>query len=408
MDVKTQVAQIEQACQNGEASRAVSLLTELLPHTQQGDKDVALAFRHVSLAVLRASGGNKTLLENAADTLNSGIEQFDDFDELTAYLDVFYQEAGAILAERALGMLHQFRFQSNDDVNGFFNLSLDWLYTRMFTGDVKAMSTLYQQKNGTLSEEEQEQREHQFDLHANYLFYKAYWTPINEWAVQTWERCCQQFNARHIGTSKEALSETGGELLRQYVTLQIILNATAGIDDDTEAFKEWMPENTGCQRVQQCLNMITGIIDVGLHYYQNIFYVFETSEMRNTMLKDFDKYVRILQKYDRSFTAPARPSAARANVLAKQSGGCYVATAVYGSYDCPQVWTLRRYRDHRLAGTWYGRAFIRTYYAVSPTLVRWFGHTNWFKTLWRGKLDRMVSRLQEQGIASTPYDDQPW
>ncbi len=24
-----------------------------------------------------------------------------------------------------------------------------------------------------------------------------------------------------------------------------------------------------------------------------------------------------------------------------RSGGCYVATTVYGSYDCPQVWTLR-------------------------------------------------------------------
>ncbi|NLX93020.1 MAG: hypothetical protein GXZ02_03995, partial [Clostridiales bacterium] len=40
------------------------------------------------------------------------------------------------------------------------------------------------------------------------------------------------------------------------------------------------------------------------------------------------------------------------------TGGCYVATAVYGSYDCPQVWTLRRYRDYTLAETWYGRAFI--------------------------------------------------
>lgn len=31
------------------------------------------------------------------------------------------------------------------------------------------------------------------------------------------------------------------------------------------------------------------------------------------------------------------------------SGGCYVATAVYGSYDCPQVWTLRRFRSFSLA-----------------------------------------------------------
>ncbi|MCD8361913.1 MAG: TFIIB-type zinc finger domain-containing protein [Lachnospiraceae bacterium] len=92
----------------------------------------------------------------------------------------------------------------------------------------------------------------------------------------------------------------------------------------------------------------------------------------------------------------------------KSSGGCYIATAVYGSYDCPQVWTLRRFRDYTLAGTWYGRAFIRVYYAISPTLVKWFGHTEWFKKMWKGKLDRMVERLQSEGIESSSYNDREW
>lgn len=90
------------------------------------------------------------------------------------------------------------------------------------------------------------------------------------------------------------------------------------------------------------------------------------------------------------------------------SGGCYVATAVYGSYDCPQVWTLRRYRDNTLASTWYGRVFIRIYYSISPTLVKWFGHTKWFKKMWKGKLDSMVEKLQENGVESTPYKDKEW
>ncbi|MDR0918559.1 MAG: hypothetical protein LBM93_04840 [Oscillospiraceae bacterium] len=34
------------------------------------------------------------------------------------------------------------------------------------------------------------------------------------------------------------------------------------------------------------------------------------------------------------------------------SGRCYIATAVYGSYDCPEVWTLRRFRDYILAPKW--------------------------------------------------------
>jgi tetratricopeptide (TPR) repeat protein len=94
--------------------------------------------------------------------------------------------------------------------------------------------------------------------------------------------------------------------------------------------------------------------------------------------------------------------------FAPKAAGCYVATAVYGSYDCPQVWTLRRFRDNTLASTWYGRAFIRTYYAISPTLVKWFGHTAWFKNMWRGKLDKMVNSLQKQGVESTPYQDKNW
>ncbi len=93
---------------------------------------------------------------------------------------------------------------------------------------------------------------------------------------------------------------------------------------------------------------------------------------------------------------------------AEKKGGCYVATAVYGSYDCPQVWTLRRFRDYTLAKTWYGRAFIRTYYAISPTLVKWFGKTEWFKKMWQGKLDRMVAKLQSEGVESTPYEDHEW
>lgn len=91
-----------------------------------------------------------------------------------------------------------------------------------------------------------------------------------------------------------------------------------------------------------------------------------------------------------------------------KTAGCYVATAVYGSYDCSEVWTLRRFRDYNLAETWYGRAFIHAYYAISPTLVKWFGHTEWFKSMSRGKLDRMVKNLQDKGYESTPYEDKEW
>lgn len=88
--------------------------------------------------------------------------------------------------------------------------------------------------------------------------------------------------------------------------------------------------------------------------------------------------------------------------------GCFVATAVYGSYDCPEVWTLRRFRDDMLAETWYGRAFIRIYYAISPTLVKWFGKKIWFKNLWKPSLDKLVLKLNKAGLEDTPYQDKQW
>lgn len=92
----------------------------------------------------------------------------------------------------------------------------------------------------------------------------------------------------------------------------------------------------------------------------------------------------------------------------KKGAGCYVATAVYGSYDCPEVWTLRRFRDNTLASTFLGRLFILLYYAISPTLVKWFGDSNWFKMMWKPVLDKMIRKLNINGVENTPYDDQEW
>ncbi len=90
------------------------------------------------------------------------------------------------------------------------------------------------------------------------------------------------------------------------------------------------------------------------------------------------------------------------------SEGCYIATCVYGSYDCPQVWTLRRYRDFTLYETWCGRVFVYIYYAISPWLVKWFGDTQWFQNVWREKLDKIVEQLQKNGVESSPYEDRRW
>ena len=92
-------------------------------------------------------------------------------------------------------------------------------------------------------------------------------------------------------------------------------------------------------------------------------------------------------------------------VTVPKSGACYIATAVYGSYDCPEVWTLRRYRDEYLDARPLGRLFIKCYYAISPTVVKIFGKSRLFNAFWKRTLDRKIAKLKKKGYESTPYND---
>lgn len=118
-------------------------------------------------------------------------------------------------------------------------------------------------------------------------------------------------------------------------------------------------------------------------------------------VKLYEQYLKLL-KYEPSFRC-SKPLTEKNS--AGNSEGCYIATAVYGSYDCPQVWTLRRYRDYFLAQSWLGRVFIRFYYSTSPTLVKLFGHTNYFNVGFRKILDKFVNNLIAEGYEDTPYTD---
>lgn len=169
-------------------------------------------------------------------------------------------------------------------------------------------------------------------------------------------------------------------------------------------------------RLNNAANLLYSLGDDGINSFGEDYGVLsaEAWKAANKMFTDNTQWVNIaipnwqnvvneyntkIQKYDSSYT-PAR-------IVSKPSGssGCYVATAVYGSYDCPEVWTLRRFRDDTLDKTFVGRAFIKTYYKISPTFVKLFGNTNWFKSMWKPVLDKMVLRLQKKGFDSTPYKD---
>lgn len=78
-------------------------------------------------------------------------------------------------------------------------------------------------------------------------------------------------------------------------------------------------------------------------------------------------------------------------------GGCYIATACYGSYDAPEVMTLRQFRDETLSKSLWGKLFIKGYYAYSPSLASWLGERKAINALIKKYvLDKLVSRIREQ------------
>ena len=76
--------------------------------------------------------------------------------------------------------------------------------------------------------------------------------------------------------------------------------------------------------------------------------------------------------------------------------GCYIATAVYGSYDAPQVMTLRRFRDDTLRNSAFGRWFIRTYYRLSPPITEKLKNAKLINSLVRSLLEKWVARLNKK------------
>jgi hypothetical protein len=78
----------------------------------------------------------------------------------------------------------------------------------------------------------------------------------------------------------------------------------------------------------------------------------------------------------------------------KKKEGCYIATAVYGSYDAPEVLVLRQFRDQILQKYAIGRLFISIYYFISPRLVGVVKENSSINSTARALLDRIVNKLK--------------
>ena len=86
----------------------------------------------------------------------------------------------------------------------------------------------------------------------------------------------------------------------------------------------------------------------------------------------------------RSGEAPTTPTT---------TGGCFIATVVYGSYESPEVLTLRRFRDDKMQSTAWGRTMVRFYYLISPPIADRLGAYPRLVAATRVLLDAIVRRV---------------
>lgn len=75
---------------------------------------------------------------------------------------------------------------------------------------------------------------------------------------------------------------------------------------------------------------------------------------------------------------------------------CFVATAIYGSYDAPQVLVLRNYRDNYLKNKLWGRGFITLYYKIGPLLAMLIQRQSTLRKFSRLILDNLVKKLSKK------------
>ncbi|HBG3257135.1 TPA: hypothetical protein KP562_001318 [Clostridioides difficile] len=113
------------------------------------------------------------------------------------------------------------------------------------------------------------------------------------------------------------------------------------------------------------------------------------NDSKDKMEAIYNQTVEKIKLYDESYKAPQLN-------MTREVGGCYIATAVYGSYHAPEVMILRKFRDDVLSKYLLGRIFIKVYYTLSPPVANWLKDAKKVNLLVKNILDKFVYRLSNK------------
>lgn len=168
--------------------------------------------------------------------------------------------------------------------------------------------------------------------------------------------------------------------------------------------KEEMMRNAGFRRIynnendeyeyDKCLRCIHS----GRSYSEDAGYCykFDIHVGENAICDYYENYYKT-EEVNAKIRALADSMASMENKKAvsnQKSEGCYIATAVYGGYEQPQVLVLRKFRDGVLKKNLLGRMFIKIYYALSPKVAEKLKNHKQINMKVKCVLDKFVEWLE--------------
>jgi len=128
-------------------------------------------------------------------------------------------------------------------------------------------------------------------------------------------------------------------------------------------------------------------------------YVYSQAGNIQEAIKDYEKFLELDPNNQKaSMVRDELEKFKSGTASSDKSGCCYVATAVYGSCDAPEVLCLRRFRDETLAHSIFGRMFISLYYRFSPPFAEWLKDARHINKIVRKILDMFVARVSRKLI----------
>jgi hypothetical protein len=80
-------------------------------------------------------------------------------------------------------------------------------------------------------------------------------------------------------------------------------------------------------------------------------------------------------------------------------GGCFIATAAYGSYLQKDVQLLRIFRDKYLLTNEFGKSFVDSYYNYSPSIANYIAQHDYLRTVVRWVLTGVISIIKYPWVA---------